>query len=111
MAGLTAQASDGKWFDDPAIANDDELIRVVKTDHQIVPLGDGTFGVSAQLWTSQGAGCSVELMSLVAAANSDPDERVTANVGHGASGVEVAEHPSGEDRGLSIAAPVVRSRL
>jgi len=89
MAGPTAQAHDGEWYDDPEIADNDELLRVVKTPLHVVPLGDGTYGLSPQLWTSQKGGCSVELSSLVAADGGDAPKRVVANGGIGAAGIGV----------------------
>lgn len=89
MPAPTAQAHDADWFDDPLIANDDVLIRVVKTERHIVLLEDGTYGVSPQLWTSQKGGCSVDLNSLAAAAGETPGDRVVAHKGLGAKGIGV----------------------
>lgn len=77
------------WYDDPEISNDDTLIRGIRSDKHIVRLPGGRYGVSDQLWSSQHGGCSVELKSLLKAANETAETRANATGDMGASSIEV----------------------
>lgn len=96
MAKPTPQPKLGPWFDDRAIDDADHLLRVAKVGSAIVLNADGTFGLSDQIFTTSGGGCSTDLLSLFEGDGLTAEDRVSALAGFGAVSVGV-EHVRSTD--------------
>jgi hypothetical protein len=77
--------------DDKNIADSDTVIRSVKTDKHIAHGPDGDYVISPQIFTSQGSGCSAELLSLLEAAGQGPLNSVERIEAIGAVSLTVAD--------------------